>query len=193
MAFDIASITTAFILLFIVMDPFSSVPIFITLTRKYKPEMKIQAARIAAGVAAGVMFGFLFAGQYILSIMGISIASFQIGGGLIMLLIAISFALGIEFNGGHKNTPVEAVIIGVPLLSGPGVMLSVLLLSQTVGIESVIVAGAAVCIASYLILYFSNKIFKVIGNNGLQILSRVMGVLLAAFAVEYIRRGFGLP
>ncbi|VVC01975.1 MarC family integral membrane protein [uncultured archaeon] len=192
MAIDIPSIITAFIALFIVMDPISSVPVFVTLTKSYKPEKKAEAARIATLVATGVLFGFLFAGSFVLSIMGIRMESFQIAGGIIMLLISISYALGIEFSPNHKHTPVEAVIIGVPLLAGPGVMLTTLLMSSTIGLENVAIAAIGVCLSSYAILVLSSHIYRIIGGKGLEILARVMGVLLAAFAVEYIRRGFGL-
>lgn len=192
MALDITSIVTAFVALFIVMDPVSSVPVFVTLTKNYAQKKKDEAAQIATFVATGVLFGFLFAGPYILSVMGIRMESFQIGGGIIMLLISVAYALGIEFGEKKHSTPVEAVIIGVPLLAGPGVMLTVILLSTSLGMENVVVASLAVCASSYIILILSGHIFKFIGERGLEILSRVMGVLLAAFAVEYIRRGFGL-
>ena len=108
-----------------------------------------------------------------------------------MLLISISFALGIEY-GKSEDTPLEAVIIGVPLLSGPGTMLTTILLANTVGLANTVIASALSCIASYLIILSSSHVYRVIGKNGLEILSRVAGVLLAAFAVEYIRKGFGL-
>ncbi|MCX8174718.1 MAG: MarC family protein [Candidatus Micrarchaeota archaeon] len=190
--FQLASFLTAFAALFIVMDPFSSVPVFIALTRRMTPEKRNEAAMIATLVAAGVSFSFLFAGPYVLNVMGIRMESFSIAGGALMFLIAISFALGIDFGRRNKDTSVEAVIIGVPLLAGPGVMLSVLLLSASYGILNVLAACAAACATSYVILLLSNTIQRLIGRNGLEILSRVMGVLLAAFAMEYIRRGFGL-
>ncbi|VVB99800.1 MarC family integral membrane protein [uncultured archaeon] len=192
MDFALPSIITAFVALFIVMDPFSSVPVFITLTKKYTQEKKNEAALVATVVAAGVSLGFLFAGPYLLNVMGIRMESFSIAGGVLMFMIAVSFALGIDFGKKETDTPVEAVIIGVPLLAGPGVMLSVMLLSTSLGIGNVIIAAVAACTASYIILRLSSLIQRVIGQNGLEILSRVMGVLLAAFAMEYIRKGFGL-
>ena len=187
----IPSIITAFIALFIVMDPFSSVPVFLALTKKFTPQKRGEAAGVAGLVAALVLFGFLFVGPWLLSVMGIRMESFEIGGGILMLLIAISFALGIDF-GKTEDTPLEAVIIGVPLLSGPGTMLTTILLANTVGLANTIVASALCCIASYSIIISSSHVYRIIGRNGLEILSRVAGVLLAAFAVEYIRRGFGL-
>jgi multiple antibiotic resistance protein len=71
-------------------------------------------------------------------------------------------------------------------------MLTSVLLSSTIGMENVAVAGIGACLASYLILRACGFINKMIGANGVEILSRIMGVLLAAFAVEYIRRGLGL-
>jgi multiple antibiotic resistance protein len=191
MELSLLSVFTAFVALFIVMDPFSSVPAFLSLTRKFSPQKRKEAAGVAGTVATVVLFGFLFIGPALLSIMGIRMESFEIGGGILMLLISISFALGIEF-GKETKAPVEAVIIGGPLLSGPGSMLTIILLANTVGLPSVIVAAALSCAASYLILLGSSHLYKLAGKNGLEILSRVAGVVLAAFAVEFIRKGFGL-
>jgi multiple antibiotic resistance protein len=191
MDLSLPSIFTAFAALFIVMDPFTSVPAFLALTKKFSPRERQEAAQVAGAVAALVLFGFLFTGPALLSIMGIRMESFEIGGGILMLLIAISFALGIEFGKG-SDTPIEAVIIGVPLLSGPGTMLTVILMASTMGLANTMAAAALSCIASYLIIVSSTHVYRVIGKNGLEILSRVAGVLLAAFAVEFIRKGFGL-
>ena len=191
MDISLSSIITASIALFIVMDPFSSVPVFLSLTKKFTPKQRQDAAWVAGAVAALVLFGFLFIGPTLLSVMGIRMASFEIGGGILMLLISISFALGINM-GKSDDTPLEAVIIGVPMLSGPGTMLTTLLLANSVGLANTVVASIICCIASYLVILSSSHVYRVIGKNGLEILSRVAGVLLAAFAVEYIRKGFGL-
>ena len=191
MDIGIFPIITAFIALLIVMDPFSSVPVFISLTKKYSPKKRMEAAQVASLVATGMLFGFMIAGPLLLSIMGISMSSFQIGGGILLLLIAISFALGINY-GKESDTPIEAVIIGVPLLSGPGAMLATVLLSGTLGAVNVAIAAALSCLACYLFLFFSGVLYSKIGRNGLEIVSRVMGVLLAGFAVEMIRKGFGM-
>jgi multiple antibiotic resistance protein len=173
------------------MDPFSSVPVFLSLTRKFSEEKRCKASNVAVLVATGVLVGFLFLGPVALELMGIRLESFEIGGGILMLIIAISFALGIDY-GGKGKTPAEAVIIGVPLLSGPGTMLTVVLLANTLGFMTTLLAGLAACAACYLILLSSSRVYRLAGRRGLDILSRVSGVLLAAFAVEYIRRGFGI-
>jgi len=191
MDFSLTAIIMALVPLFVVMDPFSSVPVFISLTKSFQPKERREAAETAAIVATGVLVGFLIFGPMLLSVMGIRMESFEIGGGILMLLIAISFALGIEY-GDKQKTSVEAVIIGVPLLSGPGTMLTAVLLSSTMGFWNVLVAGLLSCLASFAILLLSSRIYHYIGKNGLEILSRVAGVLLAAFAVEYIRKGMGL-
>ena len=191
MDISLFSIMTAFIALFIVMDPFSSVPVFLSLTKKFTPKQRKDAAWVAGAVAALVLFGFLFIGPALLSVMGIRMESFEIGGGILMLLISISFALGIDM-GKSEDTPLEAVIIGVPMLSGPGTMLTTLLLANSVGLANTVIASAVCCVASYLIILSSSHVYLVIGKNGLEILSRVAGVLLAAFAVEFIRRGLGM-
>lgn len=191
MDFQLSSVLMAFIPLFVVMDPFSSVPVFISLTKSLQPKERKEAAEVAAIVATGVLVGFLIFGPMLLSVMGIRMESFEIGGGILMLLIAISFALGIEY-GDKQKASVEAVIIGVPLLSGPGTMLTAVLLSSDFGFWNVLAAGTLSCLASFAILRLSSRIYRHIGKNGLEILSRVAGVLLAAFAVEYIRKGLGM-
>lgn len=191
MEISIASVITGFIALFIVMDPFASVPVFLSLTKNYSPAERQKAAIVAGAVATVVLYGFLFLGPAILSIMNVRMESFQIGGGILMLLISISFALGINL-GKHEDAPVEAVIIGVPLLTGPGTMLTVTLLSGTLGIANTTISAALCCISSFAIISASSHIYRFIGKNGLEILSRVAGVFLSAFAVEFILRGFGL-
>ncbi|MFA5929680.1 MAG: MarC family protein [Candidatus Micrarchaeia archaeon] len=191
MDLSIPAILMAFVPLFVVMDPFSSVPVFLSLTKSFKPEARQDAAKVASLVATGVLVGFLVFGPLILSVMGIRMESFEIGGGILMLLIAISFALGIEY-GDKQKASVEAVIIGVPLLSGPGTMLTAVLLSHSLGFWNVLAAGLLSCLASFAILLLSSRVYRVVGKNGLEILSRVSGVLLAAFAVEYIRAGLGM-
>ena len=87
---ELPSIITAFIALFVVMDPFSSVPVFLSLTKNSSPKRREEAVRVALLSATGVLFSFLFGGQLALSLLGIRMESFQIGGGIIMLLISIS-------------------------------------------------------------------------------------------------------
>ncbi|MCX8197282.1 MAG: MarC family protein [Candidatus Micrarchaeota archaeon] len=181
----------AFIVIFIIMDPFSSVPVFVLLTRNYSAEKKRQAAAIASLVALCVALGFLLVGPFVLSLIGVRLESFQIAGGLLMLLIAISFALGLDM-GKRRHDSVETVIIGVPMLAGPGVILTSLLLSNSVGLVPVVVALVGACLASFFILDFSSLLQAALGKRVLEIFSRVMGILLAGFAVEYIRKGFGI-
>ena len=188
---DLLSVAQAFVALFVIMDPFSSIPIFVSLTKKHSGEQKHEAAVVAASVATGVFVGFLVFGPFILSVLGVRLESFQIGGGLILLLMSISFALGFKFSK-EESAPIEAVIIGVPLLSGPGVMLTSSLLAGSLGFWNVLIAGCLTCASSYFVLRASSGINRLVGNRGLSILSRVMGVLLAALAVEFIRKGFGL-
>lgn len=190
MLFGFSPIITAFIAIFVIMDPFTSVPAFLSVTKSFSEGKKRQSARIAALVAACVILFFLLAGPFALSLLGISLESFQIGGGVILLLMGISFTLGFDFHKSEK-TPVEAVIIGAPLLSGPGVILTSLLLANSIGILNVLAAAILSVLASYLVLLFSARIFSFIGKTGLEILSRVMGILLAALAIEFIRRGMG--
>jgi multiple antibiotic resistance protein len=121
-----------FAALFIILDPILSVPIFATMTRGQTPTEIHRQAFIAIAVAGGLMYLFLIFNTTIFSILGLTLPAFQIAGGMILFLLGLQEALGIELGRtkGHASASAAGVVIGTPILCGPGTITTVMLLSK---------------------------------------------------------------
>jgi multiple antibiotic resistance protein len=186
----LSQIIYAFAALFIILDPLLSVPIFAAMTKgQTKAEIHKQAF-IAVAVAGGLMYLFLIFNQAIFTILGLNIASFQIAGGILLFLLGIQEALGIEI--GHSKdhaTSAAGVVIGTPLLCGPGAITTVMLLSKDYGFLVPFIAITLSLIATWIILYYSENIQRILGEVVTDIMGKVLGMLVAAIAVNIIASG----
>jgi len=183
----------AFILLFIIMDPFASLPVFIAVTKGLKKPKVFEAAQQAVVVAGVLLYAFLFFGSTILSLFKVSFSSFQIAGGLVLLLMAVEIVLGIKLGGKRASkSPAGIVIIGTPLLTGPGVITTVTVLSNEAGVFTTAIAGFGALVCTLVILRNANWLAEKLGEGPIEALSKIMGLLLAAVAVQMIRTGLGL-
>ena len=185
----ITELAKAFIALFIIIDPFVSMPVFISLTRWQNDKRKNKEAFLAVGVAFVMLTLLLFVGMVLLEIMKISLSSFQIAGGIILLIMGIQSVLGLEFSKTKVKKRMVGVVIGTPLLTGPGALTTVVILSKSYGWLIPLTASALVLFITWLILRFSTQITKFLGAEIVEIMSRVMGLLLAAIAVQFIIEG----
>ncbi|MDP3742011.1 MAG: MarC family protein [Candidatus Micrarchaeota archaeon] len=186
------AILKAFIPLFAIMDPFISVPVFLSLTRKDTQEKKNLIAAEAVGIAAFLLFVFLIFGQGLLSALGISIASMQIAGGILLGIMGLELVLGISFpreKDKIKRVPPAALIIGTPLITGPGVITTAILLAGEYGALTTAIAAVLALSLSWLVLRYSHLVTKLIGETGSELLSRIMGLLLVAVAAEFALTG----
>ncbi|MEM3400351.1 MAG: MarC family protein [Candidatus Micrarchaeia archaeon] len=181
----------ALAMLFIIMDPFASLPVFVAITKGKTADERVGAANTATMSAAIAVISFILFGPELLGVMGIAIESFQIAGGLLLLLIAIQFTLGAEF-GKYDEVDTAIVIIGVPLISGPGALTTAIVLAGKYGKPITFIAATVALLLTYAILRKGSEIHRFLGMQGLEIFSRMMGVLLAALAVEFIRMGLGI-
>lgn len=182
----------SFITLFVIMDPFGSLPFFIVLTKGLSVKEKIKNANRALFTASLLLFIFLFFGVQIFDFFNISINSFMIAGGIILLVIGILYVLGLSphaYNKKEKDMDVASVPIGTPLLTGPGVITSAIILVNNYGILLPFISAVATLVITWFIFRKSELIYKFIGPQGAKILSRVMGIILAAIAVEFIKNG----
>ena len=180
----------AFVTLFVIMDPFACIPSFLALTRGMNEKKKLAAARQAVTIAGVLALVVLVSGQGLLNVLGISLTSFKISGGLVLGLLGLQMVLGFSFNKNKKDEGAAiAVIIATPLLTGPGMISSIILLTPTVGVPMVFAAILASSLLAWLILSNANRIVKLMGEQNLQIASKVMGMLLIAIAVEMIKNG----
>ncbi len=181
-------IIKAFVTLFVIINPIGNLTVFIGLSKGMDAKKRKHIVNQILVVASILLFAFLFFGMYIFSFFGIGLDTFQIGGGLILLIIAISYLLDIH-TGIHGQKDISAVPMGTPLLIGPGTITSTLILVNEYGILITFIAAIFALLAVWLILRFSGQIYKLIGPHWAMVSSRVMGLVLAAIAVEFIKTG----
>ncbi|MDP2796424.1 MAG: MarC family protein [Methanoregula sp.] len=186
----IPGIIYSFAALFIILDPLLSVPIFAAMT-KGQPASEIhKQAFIAVAVAGGLMYLFLIFNKMIFDILGLNMPSFQIAGGILLFLLGIQEALGIEIGHSKEHARTAAgVIIGTPLLCGPGTITTVMLLSRDYGLLIPFIAITLSLLATWLVLYYSEFIQRILGEVVTDIMGKMLGMLVAAIAVKIIASG----
>ncbi|MBI2445036.1 MarC family protein [Candidatus Micrarchaeota archaeon] len=180
----------AFVTLFVILDPFASIPAFLALTRKVSDEERRRIAHKAVFLAAVLAYVFLFTGQSILTMLGVSLSSFKIAGGIVLGLMGLETILGVELNGNKKqDTDSIAVLIATPLLTGPGVITTTILLGQQVGMPITAAAAFLALALAFVILHYAPLLKNALGEKTINIFSKIMGMMLLALAVEFIRTG----
>ncbi|MBI2765365.1 MAG: MarC family protein [Chloroflexi bacterium] len=186
-----------FITLFAVLDPTAAIPVFLTVTAGLSRKRSLLVAAYAVGVAFLVLFFFIAVGQFLLEALKIPMASFQLAGSLVLLLFGLKLVLGQVSEEAAAVSPdakpIERAIfpLAIPSIAGAGAMLTVVLLTdnrvRSLG-EQVTTTGILVlCLAIiFCILAASTFIFRIIGRPGIEILSRVSGLVLASIGVNGI-------
>jgi multiple antibiotic resistance protein len=188
----IDSFVRTFIPLFIVINAFDKIPVIMSLSgdmTRHERHMMIHTATITAAIVGLV---FLFFGQFILSVMGISIGSFAIAGGIILLILAIRYMISGRMLDVVKEEMVAIVPIGTPLTVGPGTMTALLLLSTQFPLWIVLVSLAINIAIAWVVFLASDPIMKFMGQGGIKAMSKVFSLLLAAIAVNMMIKGLTL-
>ena len=178
------------IALFIVVDPLGNVPIFMSLTENMDTSQRRRTFRLAIITGLVLLTFFSIVGQNILFLFGISLDSFMIAGGILLLIVAIR--LLIIGGWGEKidiTESVGAVPIGCPLLVGPGAITTSILNLQTSDILITLASVLITFIIVWLILRYIEPIYRILGKNGSLVITRVMALLIASIAVQYIIQG----
>ncbi len=201
---DYYFILQTFVAIFSIVNPLGSVANYATLTQGYTLKEKRRVIKKAVAVALGVLVIFTLLGSLIFDLMSITINGFRVAGGIVLLIISLEMVRGrtpqSKLNDKEKEDALEreqvgVVPLGVPLLAGPGAITVVMGFSadsgESWGLTMVVVLGSAtiVCAISYLILRNSDRLLQRLGRTGTRIMSRIMGLLLAAIAVEFIANG----
>lgn len=187
----------------VVMDPIGLAPIFIALAGNRPAFERRKMASKAALVAGGIILVFGLFGQALLRHLGISLSAFRIAGGILLFMIALDMVFA--RSSGSKETPEEEAEaqerqdisvfpLAIPLIAGPGTLASIMIQGNTTHGDPVLLAvvflvTAAVLLLCYLALRMSSQIAKVIGVTGVHVVTRILGVLLGALAVQYIADG----
>jgi len=198
MADLVSGIIYAFAALFVILDPILSVPIFADMTKGESSVEIHKQAFIAVAVAGVLMYIFLIFNTAIFSILGLTLSTFQIAGGILLFLLGMQMALGLDLCKSKGQSPTAAgVVIGTPILCGPGAITTVMLLSKDYGILIPFIAISLCLAATWIILYFSAGIQNLLGTVVTDIMGRVLGMLVAAIAIKIIFSGIvgtlGLP
>lgn len=175
-------------LLFFIFDPFASLPIFISLTKNSDDKEKMQSANRAIFVAAILFIIFTLIGTNLLGTFGVSIDAFRIAGGLVLILMAIELIFGLSLTK-QGETNVAWVIVATPILTGPGVITTSILLVTTVGVVPTLIAGVIALAITWGLLRNAVLIVRKVGSNVIEIFSKIIGLLIAAMAIEYILKG----
>jgi multiple antibiotic resistance protein len=186
-AFDFAR---AILALFIVVDPFGDIPIFISLTEKMTVGEKRRVFRTATLVGLVLLLVFSFTGQQIFSLFGISFYAFEVAGGILLLIIAIRILISGSLLGNTESPEsLGAVPIAVPLLVGPGAITTTILNLEFYGVAMAAGAAVVVVLITWVILRFIDPIYRVLGKTGSLVIARVVALLIAAIATQYILTG----
>ena len=185
------ALTKSIISLFIIVDPLGNIPIFIGLTENLEKEKRKRVFHTATITGFILLLAFAVAGREILNIFGITLESFMIAGGILLLIIAIRILVMGSWEEPY-TTPesIGVVPIAVPLLVGPGAITTAILNLQEFGILITTISVIIVFTFVWLVLRYIEPIYKILGENGSVVIARVMALLIAAIAVQYIINGF---
>ena len=191
---------TSFITFFTVIDPIGTIPVFIAVTASSTDKKRKKIAIKAALTAAGVLLFFIVVGELILNAIDIPLSTFQIAGGIVLFLFALTMIFGEskpqEELSSLENQEDKAIFpLAMPSLASPGAILAAILLTKNdqhslLEQSSTTLSMLVVVFIAWVFMALSTKIFKYIGNSGAAIISRVMGLILSAVAIANILEGF---
>jgi multiple antibiotic resistance protein len=191
-----------FIALFVILDPFAAVPIFLALTKANTASERRRIANITSVTVLTALVTAALTGETLLHTMGTSLASFRVGGGIVLLIMALTMLRAQPDS--MRTTPAEeaeaedsnaiaVVPLAIPLLAGPGSISTVIIGMQRSTMEYhgllVVAVIALVCLCLWLVLRAAVTIGRVLGQTGLNIINRLFGLILAAIAVEIMANG----
>ena len=188
------SLVVQFVVLWAVIDPIGSIPVYLTKTVGLSVEDRRKIARKAVMISAGILIFFLIAGQALLEAMQIPLTAFQIAGGLVLLLFALTMIFGEgkpeqEIKLSSNLNELAVYPLAVPSIASPGAMMAIVLLTDNHRFSlfdqtMTTLIMLSVLLITYLLFLAANRIQRWIGNTGAAVISRVMGLILAAVAIN---------
>jgi multiple antibiotic resistance protein len=188
---DLKLFGEVFVTLLVIVDPPGMMPIFLALTGSLPARDRNRAAWQAVALAFGVIVVFAVAGRTLLAYLHVDLPALQAAGGLLLVLVALELLTGKADDPAQQATSNIALVpIGTPLLAGPGAIVATMLfVQQADGVGDHAAIGAAivaVMLTVWVVLRFSNGIVKILRPGGIEVLTRIAGLLLAAIAVQLI-------
>ena len=190
----------AFLTLFVVIDPVGMAPLFLALTPSAPAAERRRIAGRAVVAAALVLLALAVAGAWFLRQIGISLAAFRVAGGILLFRIAVEMVFAHHERGTEAETAeargrrdITIFPLAIPLIAGPGALATVMILAGEAegpsGLAAVIAMGALVLAMTYVSLLLSQRVARVLGQTGVNVITRVLGILLSALAVQYVADG----
>jgi multiple antibiotic resistance protein len=194
---------SALVTLFVVVDPVGLAPTFLAVTEGLSEKLRREVALRAACIAGVILIGAALVGNWLLTVLAISLAAFRIAGGLLLFSIATEMVLGVRMRRegeaaeqavDERARNIAAFPLAIPLMAGPGAITATVLLAGRADVDpvqlalllAVVIAVAAACFVAFL---FAVRIGRLLGVTGNIVLARLLGVLLAALAVQYVVDG----
>jgi multiple antibiotic resistance protein len=202
MSVQIQDTINEFVMMWVLIDPIGTLPIFLMVTGRMKPEHRSMIAVRSVLIAGAVLTFFLIGGQLLLNALGIPLASFQIAGGMVLFLFALTMIFGPPKSEQEVEEVAEAETIerarsvavfplAIPAIASPGAMLGAVLLNDTDYLSPLDTAINLATTWSLLgitlaLMFMAKPIVRAIGDSGVSVLSRIMGLILAAVAVDSV-------
>lgn len=188
---DLFTLTSVFVTVLVITDPVGTVPVFLSMTSEWEARRRHQAAWQAVAVAGLVIGVFALFGQAILNYLGVSLPSLQVAGGLLLLVVALELLRGeIDNLSAGAGSNIAFVPLGTPLLAGPGAIAAVMVFAeradQTGERVAVALGLVGVLLVLWLSLRFSGLLMRVLRQSGVDLVTRLSGLLLTAIAVELV-------
>ncbi|GIM85160.1 MarC family protein [Salinispora arenicola] len=188
---DVKLFGEVFVTLLVIVDPPGMMPIFLALTGPLSARDRNRAAWQAVALALGVIVIFAVAGPTLLDYLHVDLPALQAAGGLLLVLVALELLTGKSDDPSQQATSNIALVpLGTPLLAGPGAIVATMLFMQqadgAADVTAIAAAILAVLLAVWVVLRFSGGIVKVLRPGGIEVLTRIAGLLLAAIAVQLI-------
>ncbi len=193
---------TALLTLLVVVDPLGAAPVFVAVTQELSLGQRRRTALRAATIAFGIAIFFLVAGQAILSYLGVSVHAFAISGGILLFATAFPMLFGKRpglqapepSESGRAGEDIAIFPLATPLLTGPGAITTILLLTAKVGTDLLglgllVVAIGLVYGVVWMVLYTAEQTMARLGEGRIHVMTRVMGIVLAALAVQFVLNG----
>ncbi len=182
-----------FFAVFGIMDPVGNVPVFISLTGKLRKEERERLATAAVIRAGIILTVFVFLGNAVLNAFHISIESFRIAGGLILVLLGLQilFGINLENERPEEENDISVVPLAMPLIAGPGMITSAVILSKEYGYFLTLAGIVANLVLTKIFFHYSGFILKLLGKKGSLAFAKVMGLILVAIGVEFVRSALG--
>jgi len=185
--FDLLRATVA---LFIIVDPIGTVPLFTNLTSSMNPVARNKMFRTVAYVGAALLIAFALVGQQLLALFGITLPSFEIAGGLLLLILSMEILFRRERFAKTESPEDSGVIpIAFPLLVGPGAITTTMITLDAYGLPVALASISIVMFLTWATMKLTPKIHSILGKTGSSVIAQVMGVFIAAIAIQFIITG----